>query len=180
MLFESDESSLWPIISSIGTYNCNLVKFLTELLDPVIPKEHRAKDSFRFSEEIQQVSSNDNILVSYNVCSLFESMTLQETIEIEVELIFENNAQLKVMKRELKRNNYLLLQPQVPILFDGVSVYQWDLPEVLSLPICSWAITKRNGCENLTKERFSCINVILIIFFVCLEMKRMQKIFWIL
>ena len=121
MLFESDESSLWPIISSIGTYNYNLVKFLTELLDPVIPKEYRAKDSFRFSEEIQQVSSNDNILVSYNVCSLFESMTLQETIEIEVELIFENNAQLKVMKRELTRNNYLLLQPQVPILFSMVA-----------------------------------------------------------
>ena len=44
MLFHSDDFSLRPIISSIGTYNHNLAKFLTELLDPVISKEHCAKD----------------------------------------------------------------------------------------------------------------------------------------
>ena len=74
MLFDSDDFSLRPIISSIGTYNYNLAKFLTELLDPVISKEHCAKDSFSFCEEIQQVSSNDNFLVSYDVCSLFTSI----------------------------------------------------------------------------------------------------------
>ena len=103
MLFESDDFSLGPIISSIGTYNYNLAKFLTEPLHPVIPKEHCAKDSFSFCEEIQQVSNNDNFLVSYDVCSLFTSIPLQETIEIAVELIFENNPQLKVRKRELKQ-----------------------------------------------------------------------------
>ena len=60
MLFDSDDFSLRPIISSIGTYNYNLAKFLTKLLDPVIPKEHCAKDSFSFCEEIQQVSGSDN------------------------------------------------------------------------------------------------------------------------
>ena len=94
MLFDSDDFSLRPIISSIGTYNYNLAKFLNELLDPVIPKEHCTKDSFSFSEEIQQVSGNDNFLVSYDVCSLFTSIPLQETIEIAVKLIFENNPQL--------------------------------------------------------------------------------------
>ena len=73
------------------------------LLDSVIPKEHCTKDSFSFSEEIQQVSGNDNFLVSYDVCSLFTSIPLQETIEIAVKLIFENNPQLKVTKRELKQ-----------------------------------------------------------------------------
>ena len=47
-IFNSDNFSLWPIISSIGTYKYNLAKFLTEVLDPVIPKEHCAKDSFSF------------------------------------------------------------------------------------------------------------------------------------
>ena len=103
MLFESDDFSLGPIISSIRTYNYNLAKFLTETLDPAIPKEHCAKDLFSFCEEIQQVSNNDNFLVSYDVCSLFTSIPFQETIEIAVELIFENNPQLKVRKRELKQ-----------------------------------------------------------------------------
>ena len=95
--------SLRPIISSIGTYNYNLAKFLSKLIDPVISKEHCAKYSFSFCEEIQQVNSNDNFLVSYDVCSLFTSIPLQETIQIAVELIFQNNPQLKVTKRELKQ-----------------------------------------------------------------------------
>ena len=101
MLFDSDDFSLRPIISSVGTYNYNLAKFLTELLDPVISKEHCAKDLFSFCEEMQQVSSNDSFLVSYDVCSLFTSIPLQETTQIAVELIFQNNPQLKVMKCEL-------------------------------------------------------------------------------
>ena len=82
MLFDSDDFSLRPIISSIGTYNYNLAKFLTELLDPVISKEHCADDSFRFCEEIQQVSSNYTFLFSYDACSLFTSIHLPETIQI--------------------------------------------------------------------------------------------------
>ena len=62
MFFDSDDFFLRPIISSISTYNYNLAKFLTELLDPIISKEHCAKDSFSFCEEIQQVSSNDIFL----------------------------------------------------------------------------------------------------------------------
>ena len=103
MLFDSDDFSLRPIISSIGTYNYNLAKFLTELLDPVISKEHCAKDSFSFCEEIQQISYNANFLVSYDVCSFLTSIPLEETIEIAVELIFQNNPQLKVTKHELKQ-----------------------------------------------------------------------------
>ena len=52
---------------------------------------------------MQQVSGNDNLLVSYDVCSLFTNIPLQETIERAVELIFENNPRLKVTKRELKQ-----------------------------------------------------------------------------
>ena len=103
MLFDSDDFSLRPIISSIATRNYNLAKFLSKLIDPVISKEHRAKYSFSFCEQIQQVNNNDNFLVSYDVCSLFTSIPLQETIQIAVELIYQNNPQLKVTKRELKQ-----------------------------------------------------------------------------
>ena len=103
MLFDSDDFSFRPIISSVGTYNYNVAKFLVELLYPVIPKEHCATNSFSFCEEIQQISGNDNFLVSYDVCSLFISIPLQEPFEMAVEFIFENNPQLKVAKRELKQ-----------------------------------------------------------------------------
>ena len=38
--------SFHPIVSSIATYNYNLAKFLSEILDQVIPNEHCAKNSF--------------------------------------------------------------------------------------------------------------------------------------
>ena len=40
--------SLGPIVSSTGTYNYHLSKFLTDLLDPIIPTSHCKKDSFTF------------------------------------------------------------------------------------------------------------------------------------
>ena len=42
-------------------------------------------------------------LVTYDVCSLFTNIPLQEAIVIVIELILENNPQLKVTKRELKQ-----------------------------------------------------------------------------
>ena len=49
-----DNLSLRPIISSIGTYNYNLSKFLTNLLAPVIATTNCTKDSFTFCEEIKR------------------------------------------------------------------------------------------------------------------------------
>ena len=42
--------SLGPIVSSIGTYNYHLSKFLTVLLDAIITTSHCTKDSFTFCE----------------------------------------------------------------------------------------------------------------------------------
>ena len=75
----------------LGTYNYNLAKFLTELLDAVISKEHFAEDSFSFCEKNQRISSNNNFLASYDFCSLFTSIPLQEILQIAVELIFQNS-----------------------------------------------------------------------------------------
>lgn len=54
-------------------------------------------------------------LVSYEVCSLFTSKPLQETIGIVVQLVFKNNPQLKVKKLEFKQLFHLL--HQIPISF---------------------------------------------------------------
>ena len=72
------------------------------MLDPVIPKEHCAKDSFSFSKEIKEVSSSDKFLISYDVCSLFTSIPLNETVDIAVNLIVDNNPNIRITKKELK------------------------------------------------------------------------------
>ena len=60
---------------------------------------------FSFCEEKQQVSRNNYFLVSYDASSLFTSIPLQKTTEIAVELIFENNPELKIMKHVLKQHS---------------------------------------------------------------------------
>ena len=93
-----DNLYLRPIISSIGTYNYNLSKFLTNLLAPVIPSSNCTKDSFTFCEEIKKVSATNKFLISYDVCSLFTSIPLKETIDIAVDLLFEHNPNFKIIK----------------------------------------------------------------------------------
>ena len=98
-----NELSLRPIISSISTYNYNLAKFLSSLLETVISAMHCTKDSFRFCEEIKQVRASNNFLVSYDVCSLFTSIPLTETIDIAVDLLFEKNTGFKISKADLEK-----------------------------------------------------------------------------
>ena len=75
-LFNSDDFCLRPIILT------EIVKkFLSEFLNPVVSKEHCAENLFRFCEEIQLVNSKDNLLVLYDVCSLFTSKPLQKQLK---------------------------------------------------------------------------------------------------
>ena len=90
-----------PIVSSIGTYNYNLTKFLTDMLDPVIPTEYYAKDSFSFCKEIQEVSSLFMIL--YDVFSQKKLIRLKEIIDRAINLIFDQYPDLKITRQELKK-----------------------------------------------------------------------------
>ena len=63
---------------------------------------HCTKDSFSFCEEIKKLRASNKFLVSYDVCSLFTSIPLTETIDIAVDLLFEKN-----MGRGIKHNKYL-------------------------------------------------------------------------
>ena len=46
--FSSSDSfpKLCPIVSSIGTFNYNLARFLCDLLSPLVPNDYPCKDTF--------------------------------------------------------------------------------------------------------------------------------------
>ena len=73
-----------PILSSIGTCNCNLAQYLGSLLSPNITSEYSTKDSFTFIEEIKSVSVTDKFLISSDVTSLFTNVPLSKTIDIAI------------------------------------------------------------------------------------------------
>ena len=113
------------IVSSIGTFNYNLAKFLTNMLDSVIPTEYCAKDSFSFCKELQEVSSSNKFIISCDVCSLFTSISLKETIDIAVNLIFDKYPDLKITRQELKKS-FEFATSGTHFLFDGSYYDQID------------------------------------------------------
>ncbi|KAL9970673.1 hypothetical protein ACROYT_G023083 [Oculina patagonica] len=84
-----EKLSMRPILSATGTYNYALAKWLDEKLKPLSVNRYTISDTFAFAEEIQnrKVDEND-VLVSYDVTSLFTNVPLQETIEIIAEKAF--------------------------------------------------------------------------------------------
>ena len=64
---------------------------------------HCTKDSFSFCQEIKNVGARNNVLVSYDFCSLFTSIPLTETINIAVDLFFEKKTGFKMSNVKPKK-----------------------------------------------------------------------------
>ena len=73
--------SFRSIVSSIGSFNYNLYRFLCDMLTSFIPTDYCTQDSFSFVKEVQEVSVSNSFMVSYDACSLFANMTLNKTID---------------------------------------------------------------------------------------------------
>ena len=107
----------------------SLAKYLCDLLTPHIPKEHCAKDTFSFVEEINQVSFPSAYMVSFDVESLFTNIPLDETIKLAVNTILHNNKELKITKKELTtlfefatKQTHFLFENEMYDQIDGVAM----------------------------------------------------------
>ena len=107
-----------PIVSSIGTYNYHLAQYLGSFISPHIPPEYSTKASFTFIEEVKLVSVADKFLISFDVMSLFTNIALSESIDIAVNLIFENSPDIKFTKRELQER-FRIATSGTDFTFDG-------------------------------------------------------------
>ena len=91
---------LCPIVSFIGTFNYDLALFLCDFLSPVVPDDYSFNDTVSFVSQIKSTNLFDKFLVSYNVTSLFTNISLQETINIAINPIFNHNPILNITKKE--------------------------------------------------------------------------------
>ena len=121
--------SFRPIVSSIGSFNYNLSRFLCDMLTPFILTDYCTQDSFSFLKEVQEVSVSDYFMVSYDVCSVFTNMPLNETIDLAVDIIFDNNQSMNITKPQLKKlfvlatsQTHFLLSIEVYDQTDGVAM----------------------------------------------------------
>ena len=81
---------LRPIISAIGTHSYKLAKFLVPLLRPFSTNTFTINDTFTFVKELRElkINTNDVIMASFDVKSLFTNIPLDETINIIINKCF--------------------------------------------------------------------------------------------
>ena len=115
-----------PIVSSIGSCNYKLAKFLDKMLSPFICDHYSCKDTFSFVNEIHSsVIEANSFLVSYDIQSLFTNIPLEETIDIAVTILFEKKPNLKISKGDLKKL-FRFATSETQFLFNGVYYEQKD------------------------------------------------------
>ena len=160
--FSSSDSflKLRSIVSSIGTFNYNLARFLRDLLSPLVPNDYSWKDTFSFVSQIKNANLSKKILVSYDVTSLFTNIPLQETIDIAINLIFNHNPNLNITRKELKKL-FLFATSQTHFIFNSKFYNQIDgvamgspLAPVLANIFMGFHESKWLNEYNLNKPKF--------------------------
>ena len=116
---------LRQIVSSIGTFNYNLARFLCDLLSPLVPNDCSCKKTFSFVSQIKNANLSKNFLVSYDVTSLLTNIPLQETIDVAINLIFNPNPNLNITKKEFKKK-FLFATTQTHFIFNSKFYNQID------------------------------------------------------
>ena len=73
------------------------------MLDTAMSKHHYTEGLFSFCKEIKRISSTNTFLIPYDICHLFTSIPLNKTIDLVINLIFDNNPNIKITKKCLKK-----------------------------------------------------------------------------
>ena len=86
----------------------------------LVSNDYGCKDTFSFVSQINNANLSKKFLVSNDVPSLFTNIPLQETVDIAMNFILDDNSNLNITKKELKKNFSFLLHHRI-ILFLTVS-----------------------------------------------------------
>ena len=120
-----------PILSASATYSYELAKWLESKLQPLSYNEFTVHDTLDFAEEITKVKNKQgDVLVCYDVYSLFMSIPLDETIELLADKAscsnwFNLSYDLKISKNDLTELLTIATKEQL-FQFDGQLYEQID------------------------------------------------------
>ena len=80
---------LRPVVSMIGTPEYELSKFLDNFIKLYISDRYLLKSTEHFMEKLKQFQfSKNQVMVSFDVVSLFMNVSLSETIELIADQIY--------------------------------------------------------------------------------------------
>ena len=112
-------------MSATGTPTNKLAKFLVPILEPLSTNEYTLKDSFTFTEELQSFDSK-LVMVGFDIESLFTNISLQETIDLCVENLFQDRTHVDNLSKDSFRELLTRTMSESLILFDQQFFKQHD------------------------------------------------------
>ena len=77
-----NDTPLRPILSSVGSYNHECAKWLSEILTPLRHHSTTVKDIFDFLHRLHNISIDNKIMDSFDVISLFTDIPVDFTINL--------------------------------------------------------------------------------------------------
>ena len=93
-----------PVVSMLNTAEYKLAKFLDNIIKPHIPSKHMLDSTSSFLDKLKEfVFRQNDILVSFDVVSLFTNVPLGETIDMIAEHIYNSNTKPMFEKDVFKR-----------------------------------------------------------------------------
>ena len=96
-----------------------------DLVKNVTPMDYSCADTFSFLEELKEQNLVGKFSVSFDVCSLFTNIPLNETLDLAVDLILKNQPSLKISRHEL-RELFDFATAKTNFIFQGVVCDQVD------------------------------------------------------
>ena len=150
-----------PILSAIDTLTYKLAKFLLKFLTPSTANEYTVIDSFHFAEEICQQHSNLH-MASLDVDSLFTNIPLDETIDICVDNLYNDNENPPNTRKHDFRNLLNIATKESFFMFnnkyykqvDGVAMGSPLGPALAKIFMCSFESKWLRDCPNDFKPVF--------------------------
>ena len=106
---------LRSVVSMIGTPEYELSKFLDNFIKPYIPDRHLLKSTDHFVEKLKQIQfSKNQVMVSFDVLSLFTNVPLSETIELIADRIYnEDNPNAVPFNRDIFKKLMFLATQEI-------------------------------------------------------------------
>ena len=142
-----------PIVSSIGTYNYNLAKYLAIFYRRTFQVNIVLLTPFLLYRTSQSLSMFGKFTVSFDVESIFTNVPLEECIDLAAIYISEGNPDLKLSKPEV-RSLFIVATAQTHFIFNG-SFYDQIYGVVMGSPLAPVLANHFIGHhENLRLENF--------------------------
>ena len=100
-------------------------KFFVPLLAPLTSSEYTIKDSFSFSEELLTFDSN-LVMASFDIESLFTNISLKETIDLCVDILFSNTTNVDGITKDYFHELLSICMSESLVLFNEKFYKQID------------------------------------------------------